>query len=48
MHPMFRELFLPADAELLAEQEDERRAANRARRARSRQRQTITRPVTHS
>jgi hypothetical protein len=29
MHPMFRELFLPADADLLAEEEETRRAVNR-------------------
>jgi hypothetical protein len=38
MHPMFVELFLENDADdMLAEEEDRRRAANRARRARSRQ-----------
>lgn len=37
MHPMFVELFLENDADdMLAEEEDRRRAANRARRARSR------------
>ncbi len=37
MHPMFVQLYLETSAEdLLAEQEDKRRAANRARRARSR------------
>jgi hypothetical protein len=37
MHPMFVKLFLEADAgELLAEKEDKRRRANRARRTRSR------------
>jgi hypothetical protein len=37
MHPMFVKLFLEADAgELLAEEEDKRRRANRARRTRSR------------
>jgi len=46
MHPMFRELFLPADEDLLAEQENARRAVNRASRARSRRRQTAARPVT--
>ena len=38
MHPMFVRLFLEDDADdMLAEEEDWRRAANRARRARSRQ-----------
>ena len=38
MHPMFVKLYLENDADdVLAEQEDRRRAANRARRARSRQ-----------
>ena len=37
MHPTFVKLFLEADAaELLAEEEDKRRRANRARRTRSR------------
>ena len=44
---MFRELFLPTDADLLAE-EEARRAVNRARRAQSRRRQTVTRLVTSS
>jgi len=43
MHPMFVKLFLENDADdALAEEEDRRRAANRARRARSRQ---VTRVV---
>jgi len=38
MHPMFVKLFLESGADdILAEEEDRRRAANRARRARSRQ-----------
>ena len=38
MHPMFVKLFLENDADdVLAEEEDRRRAANRARRVRSRQ-----------
>ena len=38
MHPMFVKLFLENDADdVLAEEEDRRRAANRARRSRSRQ-----------
>jgi hypothetical protein len=38
MHPMFVKLFLENDADdVLAEEEDRRRAANRARRLRSRQ-----------
>jgi hypothetical protein len=38
MHPMFVTLFLENDADdMLAEEEDRRRAANRARRSRSRQ-----------
>ena len=38
MHPMFVKLFLENDADdVLAEEEDRRRAAHRARRARSRQ-----------
>jgi hypothetical protein len=37
MHPMFVKLFLEADADdLLAEEEDKRRASNRSRRIRSR------------
>ena len=37
MHPMFVTLYLDNDADdVLAEQEDRRRAASRARRARSR------------
>jgi hypothetical protein len=37
MHPTFVKLFLEADAdELLAEEEDKRRRANRAKRTRSR------------
>ncbi len=48
MHPMFRELFLPTDADLLAEEEEARRAVNRARRAQSRRLQTVTRQVTSS
>jgi hypothetical protein len=36
MHPMFVTLYLETDADVLAEEEDRRRAANRARRARSR------------
>jgi hypothetical protein len=36
MHPMFRQLYLEADADDLQAEEDRRRAANRARRARSR------------
>jgi hypothetical protein len=37
MHPMFVKLFLEADADdLLAEEEDKRHRANRARRTRSR------------
>lgn len=36
MHPMFVKLYLENDADdVLAEEEDRRRAANRARRARS-------------
>jgi hypothetical protein len=43
MHPMFVKLFLENDADdVLAEEEDRRRAANRARRARSRQAITRT------
>jgi hypothetical protein len=38
MHPMFVKLFLENDADdVLAEEEDRRRTANRARRLRSRQ-----------
>ena len=38
MHPMFVKLFLENGADdVLAEEEDRRRAANRARRARARQ-----------
>jgi hypothetical protein len=38
MHPMFVKLYLENDAdEVLAEEENRRRAANRARRVRSRQ-----------
>ena len=38
MHPMFVTLFLENDADdVLGEEEDRRRAANRARRSRSRQ-----------
>ena len=38
MHPMFVKLFLESGADdILAEEEDRRRAANRARRARARQ-----------
>jgi hypothetical protein len=38
MHPMFVKLYLENDADdVLAEEEDRRRAANRARQARSRQ-----------
>jgi hypothetical protein len=37
MHPMFVTLYLETDADVLAEEEDRRRAANRARRARARQ-----------
>jgi hypothetical protein len=37
MHPMFVQLYLENDADDVAEQENRRRAANRARRARSRQ-----------
>ena len=36
MHPMFVKLFLEADTDLLAEEEDKRHRANRARRTRSR------------
>lgn len=36
MHPMFVKLFLEADSDLLAEEEDKRHRANRARRTRSR------------
>ena len=37
MHPMFAQLFLQAsEDDLLAEEEDRRRAANRARRTRAR------------
>ena len=44
MHPMFVKLYLENDADdMLAEDESRRRAANRARRARSRQ---ATRVVT--
>jgi hypothetical protein len=43
MHPMFVKLFLENDADdMLAEEEDRRRAANRARRVRSR------RVITHT
>ena len=43
MHPMFVKLFLENDADdMLAENEDRRRAANRARRARSRQAIRVT------
>ena len=43
MHPMFVKLYLENDAdEVLAEEENRRRVANRARRARSRQ---VTRVV---
>jgi hypothetical protein len=37
MHPMFVTLYLETDADVLAEEENRRRAANRARRARARQ-----------
>jgi hypothetical protein len=38
MHPMFVKLYLENDADdVLAEEEDRRRAANRARQTRSRQ-----------
>jgi hypothetical protein len=37
MHPMFVTLYLETDADVLAEEEDRRRAANRTRRARTRQ-----------
>ncbi len=37
MHPMFVKLYLENDADDVAEQENRRLAANRARRARSRQ-----------
>ena len=44
MHPMFVKLFLENSADdMLAEEEDRRRAANRARRSRSRR--TITQPL---
>ena len=36
MHPMFVKLFLETDADDLLAEEDKRRAANRARRTRSR------------
>ena len=37
MHPMFVKLFLPSgEDDLLAEEQDRRRTANRARRTRSR------------
>ena len=37
MHPMFVKLFMqPGEDDVLAEEEDRRRAANRARRTRSR------------
>jgi hypothetical protein len=37
MHPMFVQLFMePGEDDVLAEEEDRRRAANRARRTRSR------------
>ena len=43
MHPMFVQLFLANDADdVLAEEEDRRRAATRARRVRSR------RAITHT
>lgn len=43
MHPMFVKLFLENDADdMLAEDEDRRRAANRARRARLRQAIRVT------
>jgi hypothetical protein len=43
MHPMFVKLFLENSADdVLAEEEDRRRAANRARRSRSRQAITRT------
>jgi hypothetical protein len=37
MHPMFVKLYLENDADDVLAEEDRRRAANRARRARSRQ-----------
>jgi hypothetical protein len=37
MHPMFVKLFLENDADDVLAEEDRRRAANRARRARARQ-----------
>ena len=43
MHPMFVKLFLENDADVLGEEEeDRRRAANRARRSRSRRAITRT------
>jgi hypothetical protein len=45
MHPVFRELFLPAGTDLLAEEEHTRRAVNRARRARARRRPAVARQV---
>ena len=45
MHPVFRELFLPAGTDLLTEEEDTRRAVNRARRARARRRPAVARQM---
>jgi hypothetical protein len=43
MHPMFVKLFLENSADdVLAEEEDRRRTANRARRARARQATRVT------
>jgi hypothetical protein len=42
MHPMFKELFIDADADALAAEDDRRRRARRSRRARP---ATITRPA---
>ena len=39
MHPMFKELFIDADADALAAEDDRRRRARRSRRA------MITRPA---
>jgi hypothetical protein len=44
MHPMFVKLFLETDADDALAEEDKRRAANRARRVRSR---TVTKLTVH-
>jgi hypothetical protein len=43
MHPMFKELFIDADADALAAEDDRRRRVRRSRRARP---AMITRPAT--